>query len=63
MTESPITDLKINRKFYTVYPQFGKAIKTILEENTIGQSLTDQLHFSDTIYPIFSENSKEMRTV
>jgi predicted nuclease of restriction endonuclease-like (RecB) superfamily len=39
------TSLKINRKFYSVYPQFGKAIKAVLETKAIGQSLTDQLDF------------------
>ncbi|MDM8525725.1 DUF1016 N-terminal domain-containing protein [Desulfococcaceae bacterium HSG8] len=51
------TSLKINRKFYTVYPQFGEAIKTILEKNTIGQPVTDQLHSFDHG---FSEISKTL---
>jgi len=50
------TSLKINRKFYSVYPQLGKTIKTVLETHANGQSLTDQLHFSDHKLPQISQS-------
>ena len=50
------TSLKINRKFYSVYLGLGKIIKTVLNTNAIGQSLTDQLYFCDHKLPQKSQS-------